>query len=74
MTNSKIFGTDLTGLYAHWAVHRYSLNDPIFLSCKIPEFFEKLLLSGSEKHSDFQVTLCLQNVSTNVDFANIESE
>jgi len=31
-------------------------------------------LSGAEKHTDFQVTLCLQNVTTNVDFAYIESE
>jgi len=31
-------------------------------------------LSGAEKHPDFQVTLCLRNVSTHVDFAYIESE
>jgi hypothetical protein len=40
----------------------------------MPEFFGKLPLSGAEKHPDFQVTSCLQNVSTNVDFAYIESE
>jgi len=31
-------------------------------------------LSGAEKHHNFQVTLCLQNDTTNVDFAYIESE
>jgi hypothetical protein len=31
-------------------------------------------LSGAGKHPDFQVTSCLQNVTTNVDFAYIESE
>jgi len=31
-------------------------------------------ISGAKKHTDFQVTLCLQNVTTNVDFAYIESE
>jgi hypothetical protein len=31
-------------------------------------------LSGAEKYPDFQVTSCLQNVSTNGDFAYIESE
>ena len=40
----------------------------------MPEFLEKSPLSGAGKHRDFQVTLCLQNVSTNVDFAYIESE
>ncbi len=40
----------------------------------MPEFSEKPLLSGAKKHPDFQVTLCLQNVSTNVDFVYIESE
>ena len=49
-------------------------NGPIFTSCKMTEFFEKSPLSGAEKHPDFQVTLCLQNVSTSVDFAYIESE
>jgi len=43
-------------------------------SCKTPEFFKKSPLSGAEKHSDFTVTLCLQNVTTDVDFAYIESE
>ena len=32
------------------------------------EFFEKSLLSGAGKHPDFQVTLCLQNVSTDAKF------
>jgi hypothetical protein len=35
---------------------------------------DELPLSKAGKHPDFQVTLCLQNVSTNVDFAYIESE
>ena len=43
-------------------------------NCKIPEFFEKSPLSEAKKHPDFQVTSCHQNVSTNVDFAYIESE
>ena len=41
---------------------------------KIPEFFEKPPLSGAEKHPDFQVTSCLHNDTTNVNFAYIESE
>jgi hypothetical protein len=40
----------------------------------MPEFFEKSPLSGAEKHRNFQVTSCHQNVSTDVDFAYIESE
>jgi len=43
-------------------------------SCKIPEFSEKSPLSGAEKHRNFQVTSCHPFVSTNVDFAYIESE
>jgi len=43
-------------------------------NCKMPEFFEMSLLSEARKHHNFQVTVCLQNVSTNVDFAYIESE
>ena len=43
-------------------------------SCKMPEFFEKSPLSGAGKHRDFQVTSCHQNVTTNVNFAYIESE
>ena len=31
-------------------------------------------LSEAEKHPDFPVTSCLQNDSTNVNFAYIESE
>ena len=33
-----------------------------------------LPLSGTEKHPNFQVTSCLRFVTTNVDFAYIESE
>ncbi len=43
------------------------------MSCKMPEFFEKSPLSGTEKHPDFQVTSCHHFDSTNVDFAYIES-
>ena len=43
-------------------------SGPIFLSCKVPEFFEMSPLSGTGKHPDFQVTVCLQNVSTDVKF------
>jgi len=35
---------------------------------------KKSPLSIAEKHPNFQVTSCHQNVSTNVDFAYIESE
>jgi len=38
------------------------------------QFIEKSPLSGAGKHPDIQVTLCLQNVSTDVNFAYIESE
>jgi hypothetical protein len=45
------------------------------LNCKkIPQFLEKPPLSEAKKHPDFQVTLCLQNVTTNADFAYIKSE
>ena len=40
----------------------------------MPEFFENTPLSEIGKHHIFQVTACFQNVSTNVDFAYIESE
>jgi len=40
----------------------------------MPEFFEKSLLLRAEKHPDFQVTLCLRFVTTDVDFAYIKSE
>ncbi len=51
-----------------------TLNSPNFASCKMPEFSEKPPLSKAGKHPDFQVTSCHQNVSTNADFAYIESE
>jgi hypothetical protein len=47
---------------------------PILASGKISEFFEKSPLSGAKKHPDFQVTLCLHFVTTNPNFAYIESE
>jgi len=40
----------------------------------MPEFFEKSPLSGAGKHPDFQVTYSYHFISTNVDFAYIESE
>jgi len=43
-------------------------------SSKMPEFFKKSPLSGAEKHHNFQVTSCHQNVSTNVDFTYTKSE
>ncbi|UCE38933.1 MAG: hypothetical protein JSW00_06840 [Thermoplasmata archaeon] len=43
-------------------------------SGKMPGFFEKSPLLGAGKHPDFQVTLCLHFVTTNVNFAYIESE
>ena len=38
------------------------------------EFFEKPLLSGAGKHPDFQVTVCLRFVTTNVKSIYIKSE
>jgi hypothetical protein len=35
---------------------------------KMSEFFEKSLCPKAEKHPDFQVTFCLQNVTTDVKF------
>ncbi len=49
-------------------------NGSLIASCKIPEFSKKSPLSGAEKHPDFQVTVCLHFVTTNVDFVYIESE
>jgi hypothetical protein len=40
----------------------------------MPEFFKKPPHSGAKKHPDFQVTLCIHFVTTDVDFAYIESE
>jgi hypothetical protein len=37
----------------------------------MPEFFEKSPLSEAEKHPDFQVTVCLQNVTTNAKFGDL---
>jgi len=53
---------------------KHSQNSPIFDSYKMPEFLEKSSLSGAEKHPDFPVTSCLQNVTTNVNFTYIEFE
>ena len=50
------------------------LNGLIFVYCKISEFYKNPPLSGAKKHPDFQVTRCLRFVTTNVDFAYIESE
>jgi hypothetical protein len=49
-------------------------KDTFPTSCKTPESFEKPPLSGAKKHPDFQVTSCHHFVTTNVDFAYIESE
>ena len=49
-------------------------NGPIFSSCKMPAFLEKSPLSCAKKYPNFQVTSCLHFVTTNVDFAYIESE
>jgi len=53
---------------------KHSQNGSILVISKMPESLEKSPLSEDEKHPDFQVTLCLQNDTTNVDFAYIESE
>ncbi len=53
----------------------YMINSPVFVSCKIPEFFEMSPFSEAEKHPYFQVTRCLRNVSTeDINFTYIESE
>ena len=49
-------------------------NDPIFMHRKMSEFFEISPLSGAKKHPDFQVTSCHHFVTTNPNFAYIESE
>jgi hypothetical protein len=49
-------------------------NGPVFTICKMSEFIQKSLLSGVEKHHDFQVTRCLHFDTTNDDFAYIKSE
>jgi hypothetical protein len=41
---------------------------PFFMGCKMPAFFTKSLLSGAEKHHNFQVISCFQNFSTNIKF------
>jgi len=51
-----------------------SSNTLIFIRYKMPEFFEKSPLSGSEKYPNFQVTSSYYFVTTNVDFVYIESE
>jgi hypothetical protein len=50
------------------------LNGPIFASSRMSGAFENSPLSGTEKHPDFQVTLCLHFVTTDVKFAYIKSE
>ena len=49
-------------------------NGPIFASNRMSGAFENPPLSGAGKHPDFQVTLWHHFVTTNVDFAYIESE
>jgi hypothetical protein len=39
----------------------------------MPEFFEKPPLPKAKKHPDFQVTSCHHFVTTNDDFAYVES-
>jgi hypothetical protein len=53
---------------------KYPQNGPIFASSRMSWAFEKSPFSGTKKHPDFQVTSCLHFVTTNVDFADIESE
>jgi hypothetical protein len=59
---------------AHCGAHEQPQNGPIFLSCKIPELFEKSPFSEVGKHHDFQVTSCLHFVTTIANFAYIKSE
>ena len=49
-------------------------NSPIFVSYKMLELIEISPLSEAKKHPDFQVTSCHHFVTTNADFAYIESE
>jgi hypothetical protein len=60
-----------------------ALNAEIIFDCRTLQcavevcylqILQKPPLSKAEKHPDFQVTLCIQNVSTNVDYAPIKSE
>jgi len=48
-------------------------NASFFKICKIPDFSTKSLPSEAEKHQNFQVTSCHHFVTTNVDFACVES-
>jgi hypothetical protein len=40
----------------------------------MPEFFKKAPLSEAKKHPDFQVTQCFHFVTTNANFAYVQSE
>jgi len=53
---------------------RRTKKSPFSRAVKCQNSSKNHLFSGAEKHPDFQVTLCLQNVSTNVDFIYTESE
>jgi hypothetical protein len=54
--------------------HQAYTKDTLPTSFKTSESFEKSPLSGAGKHPDFQVTSCHHFVTTNVDFAYIETE
>ena len=51
-----------------------AMNFISFLNCIIQEIFEKSILSVAKKHPNFQVTVWLQNDTTNTNFAYTESE
>jgi len=48
--------------------------DYVVDACFIPSFFEKSPLSRAGEHHNYQVTLCIRFVTTDVDFFQIESE
>jgi hypothetical protein len=76
-TSTNIIFTKLSTLRQGKSLE-YVLVYPVDMaveSCKkTPEFLKKRPLSRAGKHPDFQVTLCIHFVTTNVDFACIESE
>jgi len=64
----KIEGWFPCGVFSIGQIYQNSLNLSIQEHGKFLEFFEKSLLSGAEKHTNLQVTLCVQNVTTNSKF------
>ena len=51
-----------------------SLLEEFWRNFRVADAIDMSPLSGAGKHYDFQVTLCLHFDTTDVDFADIESE